>query len=191
MKQSRTTLHAWLAASLLALGASAVQAQPQIKPQYIDPSVLGPRPISPDVLKPQPFRGDLMVSNFFVSPDKCSCEDKFRAAKLDGIIVNGPVYVDVSLHSNDRNAHPVQVEVSLSYFDRYQNQRRTVKKRISIDPKRRSGYTSVRFNPPRVIGFRTGITASVRALDRTFTDTNPRNNTLKQTGRKYCKINLK
>ena len=191
MKTIPARAQAWIATALLAVAAGAAQAQPQVKPNYFDPSVSGMQHISPQVLKPQPFRGDLRIEDFMVSPDKCSCEDRFRAVKLDGIIVSGPVFVDVALESNDRNAHPVQVEVSLSYFDRYHNQRRTVRQRVSLNPRRHSGLTSVRFNPPRVIGFRAGITASVRALDRTFTDTNPRNNSKTQTGRSYCKTGLR
>ncbi len=191
MKQSRTVLKTWLAASLLALGASGVQAQPQFKPQSIDPSVIGPRPISPDVIKPQPVRGDLEIVNFSVNPEKCSCEEKLRAVKLDGIIVAGRVHVDVKYQSDDRNASLLEAEVTLSYVDRSGNQRRTVRKRVRLYPAGNRSRATVTFNPPRLISYRQGIPASIRAVGRGFTDTNPRNNTLKQTGRKYCKVILK
>ncbi len=190
MKQSRTTLHAWLAASLLALGASAVQAQPQFKPQYIDAPVVT-KPLPAGGIKPQPVRGDLKIENFSVNPEKCSCEEKFRAVKMDGIIVAGPVHVEVKYDSNDRNATLLEAEVALSYVDRSGNQRRTVRKRVRLYPSGNRSRATVTFNPPRLISYRQGITASIRAVGRGFTDTNPRNNSLKQTGRKYCKVILK
>ncbi len=177
------------AAAVLLTIAGISQAQPQANRPITIPRDIGihiplPQP------RPHAFRGDVAIHDFYVNPDQCTGENEFRAVKLDGIIVSGPVTVEVGFNSADRWAHPVRAQVSLTYLDRYFGKRRVVKKQVTLNPRYHSGVVTVRFNPPRVISFRSGITARIRVLDTTFTDTNPGNNSMTQAGRRYCKVPL-